>query len=126
MLAACSTKAPRAIAYDADACEQCHMQVSDPRFGGEVQTRTGKLYVFDALECLLDYQRAKKGDVGSVWVIDFRSPKTFIVADSAWFVAAPGGRTPMGRGLYATATQTGAEEIRATFGGEIKRWSDLQ
>jgi copper chaperone NosL len=128
LIAACSANAPRAIAYDADACEQCHMQVSDPRFGGEIQTRTGKLYVFDAIECLLDYERAAraKGDVGSVWVIDFRSPKTFVVADSAWFVAAPGGRTPMGRGLYATATQAGAQEIRANVGGEIKRWSEIQ
>src|SRR4051794_7597000 len=96
-LAACSAKGPRQIAYDADACEQCHMQVSDPRFGGEIQTRTGKLYVFDAIECLLDYERTagRKDDAASVWLIDFRSPKSFVTADSAWFVVAPGGRTPM-------------------------------
>jgi copper chaperone NosL len=124
-LAACSPAAPRAIAYDVDACEKCHMQISDTRFGGQLQTTSGKLYVFDAVECLLDYVRDAK-DVGATWVVDFNNPKTFVSTDSAWFVAAPSGRTPMGRGLYAAATQAGAEQVRALVGGSIKRWSELQ
>ena len=125
---ACASSGPRPIAYDSDACEKCHMQITDTRFGGEVETSTGKLYVFDAVECLLDYERPERarGNVRHVWVIDYRNPKAFIAADSAWFVVAPGGRTPMGKGLYATATQAGAEEIRTSVGGEIKRWSELE
>ncbi len=128
LLAGCAASGPRPIAYDADACEKCHMQISDTRFGGEVETRTGKLYLFDAVDCLLDFERSarRNGDVRTVWVIDYRSPKSFVAADSAWFVVSDSGRSPMGRGIYATATEAGAAEIRAQVGGDIKRWSDLQ
>ena len=127
LVAACATPAPRAIVYDADACAECRMQISDRRFGAEIVTRTGKVIEFDAVECLLDYERrAGKADVQSVWVTDFRRPETLIPAERARFLQVAGGKSPMGRGILATATDDGARDLRSIYSGAVKVWSDLQ
>ena len=127
LAAACATPAPRAIVYDADACAECRMQISDRRFGAEIVTRTGKVVEFDAVECLLDYERRVGGaDIQSVWVTDFRRPATLVPAERARFVQVPGGKSPMGRGILATATDEGARDLRSKYGGAVKQWSELQ
>lgn len=127
LLAACTAPGPRAIVYDADACAECRMQISDRRFGAEIVMRTGKVVEFDAVECLLDYERrAGKAGIQSVWVTDFRRPATLIPAERARFVQVSGGNSPMGRGILATATDDGARGLRSMYGGTVKQWSELQ
>lgn len=128
LVAACASDAPQPIAYDVDACAQCRMQITDTRYGAEIVTRRGKAVKFDAIECLTEYykQAAAAGDVRSVWVIDFRRPGTFIPAAGARYLQVPGGKSPMGRGLLATATDEGVAELKAALGGTVMRWSDLQ
>ena len=67
---------PRPIAYDADGCAYCRMQISDPRFGAELVTTKGKVYAFDSIECLVAFYRQANAahDVRSVWVSDYRNP----------------------------------------------------
>ena len=61
-LAGCAPRAPRPIAYGRDACAECRMVASDPRFGAQLETATGKLYVFDSIECLAAYTLARGAD----------------------------------------------------------------
>jgi len=127
LVAACAKPAPRAIVYDADACAECRMQISDRRFGAEIVMRTGKVVEFDAVECLLDYEhRAGTAEIQSVWVTDFLRPATLVPADRARFVQVAGGKSPMGRGILATATDDGARDLRSMYGGTVKQWSELQ
>lgn len=127
LVGACAAPAPRAIVYDADACAECRMQISDRRFGAEIVMRTGKVVEFDAVECLLDYERRVGGtDILSVWVTDFRRPATLVPAARARFVQIPGGKSPMGRGILATATDEGARDLQSMYGGVVKQWSELQ
>jgi copper chaperone NosL len=127
LLAACGPAKPEPIGYDADQCAYCRMQISDRRFGAELLTRHGRSIKFDSIECLLAFykQAASAGDVGTVWVSDFRHPGTLIDATHATFVDLGVGRAPMGRGWAAVATAEDAAKLGITDPRAIKRWSDL-
>ncbi len=128
LVSACSSGRPEAIAYDADQCAYCRMEISDPRFGAELVTRRGRSIKFDSIECLLAFykQAASANDVSSVWVSDFRHPGTLISVESANFVDIGVGREPMGRGWAAVVSTEDAAQLGITDVGAIKRWSDLQ
>ncbi|GLC25238.1 hypothetical protein [Roseisolibacter agri] len=118
-LAGCAPAVPRAIAYGREACAECRMVAGDPRFGAELVTAKGKLYVFDSIECLAAYTLARGGDARGRWVTDYEHPGTLVPVDSARFrrLAGPAG-SPMGRGLAATrrGVNRAAEEMA---------WSDV-
>jgi len=124
---ACRQLRPEPIAYGADECGSCRMQISDPRFGGEIVTRKGRAIKFDAIDCLRGFykQADAANDVASVWVLDARHAGVFIAADSAWFIDLGEGRSPMGHGWAAIANRGDA----AFFGVDpdsAKRWASLQ
>jgi copper chaperone NosL len=118
---------PRPIAYDADGCAYCRMQISDRRFGAELITKKGKVYTFDSIECLVELYRqaSAAGDVRSVWVSDYRHPGMLIAAQTATFVHLGAGHSPMGRGLLAVASASDARLVPDAGAGTIKRWADL-
>jgi copper chaperone NosL len=128
LISACGPSKPDPIAYDADQCSYCRMQISDPRFGAELVTRRGRSVKFDSIECLLAFykQAASANDVGSVWVSDFQHPGTLINAAGARFVDIGAGRAPMGRGWVAVVSADDAAKLGITDAQAIKRWSDLQ
>lgn len=116
-------RAPRPLVAGTDACEYCRMTISDVRFGGEIQTSTGRIHTFDAIECLASYvlDAATRGEVKAVWVSDFLA-RGLIPADSAVFVEG-GLSSPMGRALVAFGTRADAEaNLR---GGRLLRWADV-
>jgi copper chaperone NosL len=128
-LMACAPARPDAIAYDADDCVYCHMQISDRRFGAALITKKGRTLKFDAVDCMIAYYHQVGGarDVASVWVSDYRHPGTLLDADSARFIDLGAGRAPMGRrGLAAVASARDAAALGVIDIGLIKRWADLQ
>ncbi|HVX41021.1 MAG TPA: nitrous oxide reductase accessory protein NosL, partial [Gemmatimonadaceae bacterium] len=127
LAAACGSSGPQPIMYDADACEFCRMQISDPRFGAEIVTKKGRPIKFDSIECLVSYykQAAAASDVASVWVSDFLHPGTLIDASTARFVDLGPGRAPLGRGWAAIASGSDAAALGITDPAAVKRWSDL-
>lgn len=127
LLGACGPAKPEPIAYNADQCGYCRMQISDPRFGAELLTRHGRAVKFDSIECLVAFykQAATANDVGSVWVSDFLNPGTLIDATRARYVDLGPGRAPMGRGWAAVASADDATKLGITDPHAIKQWSDL-
>ena len=125
--AACSSGGPVPIAYDRDACDFCRMQISDPRYGGEAITRTGKVLKFDSIECLASYYvgLADRASVRSTWVSDYQRPGTLIPAADAHFIHHSGPGSPMGRGLLATASDTDARALAERLGGDAVAWTDV-
>ncbi|MGH7618670.1 MAG: nitrous oxide reductase accessory protein NosL [Gemmatimonadaceae bacterium] len=126
---ACAPGRPDPIAYDADDCAYCHMQISDERFGAALVTKKGRTIKFDGIDCLIDYYKkaAAANDVASVWVSDYRHPGTLLNADSARFIDLGEGRAPMGRrGLAAVATARDAAALGVIDISVIERWADLR
>jgi copper chaperone NosL len=119
-------RAPRPIVAGVDACDYCRMTVSDTRFGGEIQSRTGKIHTFDAVECLASFHLAAsdRDDVRAAWVSDFEGGR-LVPADSAVFLRDGRVNSPMGRSLVAFGPEhrAGVEE---RYGGRVMSWSEVR
>ena len=124
---ACSA-GPVPIEYGVDSCDYCRMQISDPRYGGELVMRTGKVLKFDSIECLASYYSGleESSVVRSRWVSDYHNPGTLIAADEAIYIHRDGPGSPMGRGLLALAA--GADETVPGGGsaqGDTLSWAGV-
>lgn len=126
-LLACA-RGPQPIAFNADTCEYCRMQISDPRFGGEIVTHKGKVLKFDSIECLVDYykQPRARADAASIWVIDFTHPGTLIDARTARYLELRPGMSPMGRALAAAASDADTTRLRDAGVRSVMTWSQVQ
>ena len=125
LLAACSS-GPVPIAYDQDSCDFCRMQISDPRYGGELITRTGKVHKFDSIECLASFVAGLRdsASIRSLWVSDYKKPGTLIPAREALFIHHPGPGSPMGRGLLAL--QPGSDAATGSVpAGDTLSWGKV-
>jgi copper chaperone NosL len=119
-------RAPRPLVAGVDACDFCRMTVSDTRFGGEIQSRTGKIHTFDAVECLASFHLAAtdRDDVRGAWVSDFESGR-LVPVDSAVFLRDGNVSSPMGRRLVAFAPEQRAG-IEARYGGHVLTWTEVR
>jgi copper chaperone NosL len=103
LVGGCAPAGPRAIAFGREQCATCRMTVDDPRYGAEVVTRTGRVHVFDSIECCAMFAAGADGaDARGTWVSDVRAPGTLVDVHVARFWRG-GASTPMGMGLVATA-----------------------
>ena len=118
-------RAPRALIAGTDACDYCRMTITDTRFGGEIQSSTGRIHTFDAIECLASFylDAAKRNDVQGAWVTDFESGR-FVPVDSAAFLRDGSISSPMGRSLAAFASDAIAEAA-PKYGGHVLAWPDV-
>ena len=126
-LVACAPRGPQPIAYGTESCDVCRMTISEPRFGAEVLTTTGKARKFDSIECLANYvlQARTEGTLASAWVTDYRQPGTFIAADSAVYLREAGPHSPMGMRLMAFAPGSDVAALVREFGGAPLSWPEL-
>ena len=125
LASACAPRGPQPIAYDAESCHYCRMTISDPRFGAEVLTSTGRPHVFDSIECLATFVASQApAALRGVWVSDWNHPGTFVAVDSAEFRRLPGpAGSPMGEGWVATAR--GHAPGGMPNAGAALRWADV-
>jgi copper chaperone NosL len=115
-LGACTTEPkPQLIIYGKDACEHCHMVISDQRFGGQIVTRKGKHFSFDSVNCLHQYLQKHTGVAAGIYVVDSLHRDQWIEAAEAQFKLIPTVRSPMGAGLFSlhnSAESTAIPEAR--------------
>lgn len=126
LLAGC-TPEPRPIAYGEDVCAHCQMTATDPRYGAELVTATGKTFVFDAVECLAAYvENHPDLDVHSLWVSDYRDPGTLVRADEAFFVQSDRLRSPMALNVAAFRPPAVPDAVRDSLGGTLLSWDEVR
>ncbi len=126
LLASCGTVGPRPLVAGTDECAKCRMMITDPRFGAEVITRTGRIQTFDAVECLASYvAAADSAAIHSIWVQDFEHAGTWIAAEQAVFITGAAVASPMGRSLLALAPGATPSAAVARYGGRATDWRAL-
>nr|WP_246229479.1 hypothetical protein [Mucilaginibacter humi] len=96
LLGACS-HAPEPIRYGKDACAHCKMTIMDKRFSSELVTAKGKVFKFDAAECMTAYLKenpAQASDPKSnFWSVISISPASSSMREKPGFYAiAPSPR----------------------------------
>ncbi|GAB4315894.1 MAG: hypothetical protein Kow0074_03700 [Candidatus Zixiibacteriota bacterium] len=129
ILTACGSPAPQPIVYGEDACHYCNMTIMERGFACELVTTKGKVYKFDAIECLAAYRESgaiDDSDVHSQWVSDYNNAGTLLNVDSATFIYSDDIRSPMAGGLCAVNDQDVAVRVRDVFKGRIVTWEEVR
>ena len=127
-IAACSGGQPAPIAYDADTCARCHMQISDRRYSAVLVTRRGRSLKFDSIECLREYAARPEtaGEIASMWVASFAQPGLMLRSDMARFADLGASKAPMGatHGWVAVASVGDAAMI-GIDSTKLRTWTQL-
>lgn len=119
---------PEPINYGHDECEFCRMLITDNRYGSEIVTDKGKVFKFDEVGCMIEYAMVKNliGDANQKFLVtDFATPKTFIDANSAFYVHNENFRSPMGLNVAAFESEVSRQKFVAERGGNLLNWVDV-
>jgi copper chaperone NosL len=120
----CGVSTPREIVAGQDQCTYCRMEITDSKFATQVILSTGKIVVFDAVDCLAGYVRGNPAErIKSVWVAA-ADGGTFVRAEDAGFLLDGTLRGPMGR-VVAFASPAAATTATATYGGTVVSWTAI-
>ncbi|MDN3688734.1 nitrous oxide reductase accessory protein NosL [Cyclobacterium jeungdonense] len=120
LIQSCSVS-PEPIKFGEDHCAHCKMKIMDPRFGGELVTTKGRIYKFDAVECLVPYlQEHASMEFGYTLAIAYDEPKKLVDVRELHFETDSSYRSPMGGNLAAFRQSQNA------IGNELITWEELK
>ena len=124
--AACTPKA-KPIEYGADACHYCKMTIVDRQHAAEAVSSKGKVFVFDAIECMAPFL-ADEGEANyPVLVVnDYLKPGEWTDARSAAYLISPNLPSPMGAFLTGFADKAAAESMQKEKGGDLYDWEAMK
>jgi copper chaperone NosL len=127
ILAGCTAK-PEKIAYGKDNCDECRMTIMDPKFGGEIVTKKGRVYKFDDARCLAKYLHDREvslNDIHATLFTNYNGNEDFLNTKTAVFVVGSEIKSPMGSNAAAFASKTDAEKKSAEVNGKLTDWATL-
>ncbi len=126
MVSSC-TPTPEEINYGSDICHFCKMTIVDQQHAAELVTQKGKIFKFDAIECMINYKKENTdSDFAFQLVNVYESPKELINAAECHFLISKAIPSPMGAFLTAFKNESASKEIQASKGGELFSWQALQ
>ena len=114
-----------AIDYGNDVCEYCKMTIVDATHSAKWITDKGKVYKFDAIECMIHFREDQDTPAAEIWVANFESPGKHIEAQTSHFLISREIPSPMGAYLSAFASENTATRIRDKKGGKVYSWEAL-
>ena len=123
----CDTK-PKPFAYGKDICHDCKMTIMDPKFGGQIITKKGKVYKFDDAHCVVNFIKEgtiKETDIGQTVFIDHENENIFLDAKSLYFVVSDQFKSPMNSNAAAFSSKEIAEQKAKERTGTVKNWDQL-
>ncbi|MEE9364140.1 MAG: nitrous oxide reductase accessory protein NosL [Cellulophaga sp.] len=125
LLSSCSI-APEAIVYGSDGCHFCKMTIVDKIHGAEIVTDKGKVYKFDAIECMVNFDKEIDAGEKAMYLVNhYESPEELINAQEAIFLISKRIPSPMGAFLTAFKKEESAMEIIDENEGKLYVWEVL-
>jgi len=125
VLSACSSK-PLPIEYGVDGCHFCRMTIVDKLHAAEVVTQKGKVYKFDATECMINFR--DEFDISTIKLYlsnDYSEPGALIDATQATFLISKNVPSPMGGFLSAFKNKEDAVKVQEKKEGKLYSWDEL-
>lgn len=122
----CST-GPKSLDYGNDGCHYCKMTIVDKIHGSELITDKGKVFKFDAIECMLNYiSDNEELSARSFLTNYYELPTALIPTKEATFLISEKLPSPMGANLTAFKSKESAGKIQAEKGGKLYSWEALK
>ena len=117
---------PKPIVYGTDACDFCKMTIVGQIHGAEIVTDKGKVYTFDAVECMIDYKNDMSKEIPQLFLTNhYHTPKELISAEEALFLISEKLPSPMGEFITAFKSKAAAELAQKELDGKIYTWLEL-
>ena len=117
---------PKPIDYGNSACSFCQMNIVDKIHGAEIITTKGKVYVFDASECMIHYSSQFKGEIAHYFTNHYSQPGTLVDATQATFLISKNLPSPMGAYITAFKNEVIAKNIQLEKKGTLYSWEELK
>ncbi|WP_420592665.1 nitrous oxide reductase accessory protein NosL [Robiginitalea biformata] len=125
-LAAGCKVAPEPIDYGTDACQFCRMAIVDQQHGAEIVTDKGKVFKFDAVECMMNHLREVEAQSVSLLLVNtYSRPRELLDATQASYLVSKGIPSPMGEYLTAFENEAQAVEAQIKHGGDVYTWQEI-
>jgi copper chaperone NosL len=128
LIASCSVE-PSPIRFGTDTCDYCRMTIADERFGSEIVTNKGRVYKYDAVECMagaLIEGNINEETVALLLTVDHSNPTVLVDATKAVYLHSPTLRSPMGLNLTSFAGRADAEETARRHPGHMLAWNQVK
>ncbi|PIA79216.1 hypothetical protein BFR04_06770 [Gaetbulibacter sp. 4G1] len=125
LLFSCSIS-PKKIDYGNDGCHFCKMTIVDKLHAAEVITKKGKVYKFDATECMINFM--DEFDITQIALYlsnNYSEPEALIDSKQATFLISKNIPSPMGAYLSAFKEKVEAEKVKAQKSGTLYTWDEL-
>lgn len=117
---------PKPIEYGSDGCHFCKMTIVDKLHATEFITKKGKVYKFDATECMVNYfDEFDTSEIELYLTNYFSKPEDFTDATKATYLISKNLPSPMGAFLTAFENKSEAEKVQSEKGGKIYSWTEL-
>lgn len=117
---------PKPIEYGKDACYYCEMTIVDKIHGAELVTKKGKVYKFDAAECMVYHiHEVDTSEIALYLTNGFKHPEKLIDATKATYLISKQVPSPMGANLSAFNSKEDAANLLAEKGGKLYTWHAL-
>lgn len=100
----------------------------DNKFGAEIVTNKGKVYKFDAAECMFRHVKQGKindADVKEYLVVDAAKTIQLVDAKQAYYLISEKFPSPMGANLSSFSNKNDAETFHKQYNGEMKDWNGM-
>lgn len=118
---------PEPINYGTDGCQFCSMTIVDKQHAAEFVTKKGKVFKFDATECMINYLKVEDNSKIALFLVnDFDTPGVLINATEATYLISQNIPSPMGEFLSAFKSREVAERVHRANQGVLLSWVELQ
>jgi copper chaperone NosL len=127
-LGSCTVK-ESPIQFGTDTCDHCRMTIADEQFGAEIVTSKGRVFKYDAVECMASALLTGDVDEKSVELlltIDHANPTVLVDATAAVYLRSPQLRSPMGMNLSSFSSGEDAEKTAERYAGETLTWDETR
>jgi len=115
------------INYGNESCHFCKMTIVDKQHAAEIVTAKGKVFKYDAIECMLNDLKLKKDiKIALYFVNDYSNPGALRNAETATFLISKGIKSPMGAFLSAFESNEEAQKAMQINGGKLYNWKEIQ
>ena len=128
MFTACNPES-KPILYGEDKCEFCRMSIVDQRFGGEIVTQKGKIYKFDAVECLVNYIDERVEDETKLKFVltnTYDNPGGLTNASECTYLKSENMPSPMGMFINPFSERSEAIKQQKQNTGTLFSWEELR
>ena len=118
---------PNPIEYGVDGCHFCKMTIVDKLHAAEVVTKKGKIYKFDATECMVNFEKEfDPSEIALYLSNNYSEAEVLIDATKATFLISENIPSPMGAYLSAFENEEAAKQVQQNKGGELYTWENLK